>query len=81
MKKNLIAVKAGAGLRVYFPTRVASAPGALSLVISGDEIAHVSGDDRFVIKRLRLGDLTVVKQTGKSKPKPKTAAGDKTEKR
>ena len=77
--KKTITVRAGIGRRVFFPHRVTTAPGARTRSIHLDEVAIVDGDDRFVLKRLRVGDLVVVKQAGKSPAKPKASATKKPE--
>ncbi len=66
---KLIKVKAGEGLMVHFPTRVITAPGARTLVIQGDQVAEVDPNQLFVIKRLRVGDLVIVKETAIERPK------------
>ena len=63
MKKKTIEVRAKEGLKVFFPQRIAAAPGARTLVISGDETLTVDGDDRFVARRLEVGDLVMVKRS------------------
>ncbi len=48
---------------VHFPTRVITAPGRRTLMITGDQVAEVDENQLFVRKRLRVGDLVIVKET------------------
>ena len=77
MSKKTITVRAGDGLMMHLPTRVAAAPGGTGLILTGDMTAEVHADDRFVIKRIKKGDLVVVKQTRATKPKAKSAGETK----
>ena len=67
---KLIKVNAAPGLVMHFPTRTITAPGARTLKIEGDTVIEVNGDDRFVRRRLKVGDLVLVKT---EKPKPSKA--------
>ena len=58
---KMIKVKAAAGLVMHFPRRVISAPGARTLQITADQVAEVDGDDRFIRRRIKVGDLVLVK--------------------
>ena len=53
--------KDGSQLIVHFPHRVITAPGRRTLKITGDEVAEVDENQLFVRKRLRVGDLVIVK--------------------
>ena len=55
--------KAGTPLVVFFPQRVITAPGRRTLSITGDQVAEVDPNQLFVRKRLRVGDLVIVKET------------------
>ncbi len=75
----MIKVKAGkapdgSGLIVHFPTRVITAPGARTLTITGDQVAEVDENQLFVRKRLRVGDLVIVKDQPIKKPPAATTA-------
>ncbi len=63
---QMIKVRAGDGLMVHFPLRVCTAPGRRTLVIKGDETVEVDPTQLFVIKRLRVGDLVIVKSEAKT---------------
>jgi hypothetical protein len=75
-----ILVKAGQGLRVYFPLSVVAAAGRRTRILEGDEVLEVDPSDRFVRRRMQIGDLIVVKQeqlpfeAAKRKPKSQTLA-------
>lgn len=72
-----ITVKAGTArdgspLVVHFPQRVITAPGRNTLVITGDQTAEVDPNQLFVRKRLRVGDLVIVKEAAFAKPLKKS---------
>ena len=78
--KKTITVMAGAGRVMHFPKRVIAAPGATTMIISGDQTAQVDEADRFVIKRIQCGDLVVVKATrAQATPAPSKSKKLKTE--
>jgi len=56
-----IKVKAKPGLTVFFPRRIKAGPGAVCYQLTADEVIEVNGDEAFVIKRLRAGDLEIVR--------------------
>ena len=60
-------VMAGAGLVVPFPLSVYPAPGARHFFLEGEETIEVDCSHPYVAKRIRVGDLVVVKQTRKPK--------------
>ena len=60
---KMITVRAGKDLRVFFPMGTVAAPGARTKIIQGDETVEVPASDRFVAKRIKVGDLVVVKQS------------------
>ena len=72
-----ISVRAGDGLKVFFPLRTIAAPGARAYVLEGETVLEVNGEDRFVVRRIQVGDLVVV-QRSKPKPTPRKAAKSKT---
>lgn len=72
-----VKVMAKKGLRVFFPRRVVAAPGARTLVLEGEAVIEVDGDERFVAKRIRVGELVVIKQTKKPKAEAKPAGKNK----
>ncbi len=69
---KMIKVRAGDGLVMHFPRRVVSAPGARTMQIDGDTVVEVDADDRFIRRRLKVGDLVLVKTE-----KPKTSKAKK----
>ena len=73
---KLIKVKAGEGLTMHFPQRVVAAPGAKTLQISGETVVEVNGDDRFIRRRLKVGDLVLVKSAKVDKPKTRKPKED-----
>ena len=73
MSKKTISVKAGEGLKVYFPNRTIAAPGGRTFILAGDNVAEVDPEDRFVARRILVGDLVMVKQTRAPKAKAKPA--------
>lgn len=81
MAKDKIKVRAGklkdgTSMRIFFPQAVIAAPGARTLTITGDEVALVDGEDRWIVKRLKCKDLVVVKLTHTPRPKPKTSSAE-----
>lgn len=68
--RNTVTVRARMGRRVFFPRRVISAPGGRVLSIDGATEAEVDGDDRFIRRRLLVGDLILVEKTEKRSRKP-----------
>jgi len=54
-------VKAAEGLKVYFPLAVKAAPGARTFVLEGDSEIEIDVDNAFVARRIRKGDLVIVK--------------------
>jgi hypothetical protein len=76
--KKQIEVRAGEGLSVFFPASIKAAPGGRGYVLSGDEIISVDPADRWIAKRVRKGDLVVVKQSrAKAKPAATKEQGSK----
>ena len=66
-----IKVKAAAGRPVHFPMSVKAAPGARTLVLEGDTVIEVDDSHRFIRRRLKVGDLVLVKSEKQSKPAKK----------
>ncbi len=65
---KMITVRAGKDLMVHFPMSTIAAPGARTKMIQGDETVQVPASDRFVAKRIKVGDLVVVKQSREKNP-------------
>jgi hypothetical protein len=64
---NKKTVRAAPGKVVFFPSSVASAPGARPLSITGATTLLVDCNLRFVRRRLAAGDLEIVKATKATK--------------
>jgi len=75
-----IKVKAREGLKVFFPVKTYPAPGRRNFVLTGDETIEVNGNDLFVQKQLRIGDLIVVRRQ-KVSPAPSATPEEKPTKR
>lgn len=69
MSDKKIKVRAGAGLRVFFPHRVVTAPGRRTRVLEGAQVIEVPANMRFVRRSIRCKDLVVV-QTEERQPTP-----------
>jgi hypothetical protein len=75
-------VRAGDGLKVFFPLDIKAAPGRRTFVLEGDEVIEVDRTSRFVMRSLRCGDLVMVrteKAPAAPKPKGKAAKAEGTE--
>ncbi len=62
-------VKAGRGLKVFFPLDIKAAPGRRTLILEGDEVIEVDASSRFVMRSIRCGDLVVVKTETRARDK------------
>lgn len=60
MSDKTIKVRAGAGLRVFFPQRVVAAPGRRTRVLEGAQVIEVPANMRFVRRSIRCEDLVEV---------------------
>lgn len=60
MEPKKIRVKAGPGLKVFFPLDVIAAPGRRVRILEGDEVVEVRANMRFVQRSLRCKDLIKV---------------------
>lgn len=74
-----IIVRAAKGRIVHFPQRVKAGPGASTLCISGDTTVEIEGSHRFIRRRLRVGDLVLVK-TATAKRETTTEAATRAKK-
>lgn len=70
MTRKTIRVRAGQGLTVHLPLDVAAAPGRQTRTLVGEEIIEVPADNRFVQRRLLVGDLVEVKAIDPDMIKP-----------
>jgi len=66
-----IKVKAAAGVPVHFPMNVKTAPGARTFVLAGETVVEVDDTHRFIRRRLKVGDLVLVKNEKQAKPPKK----------
>ncbi len=59
----IIKVRAGKDKIMHFPQGVIAGPGATTMHISGDTEISVDDKHRFIRRRLKVGDLVLVKTT------------------
>ena len=69
-KPRMITVRAAEGLIVFFPLSISPAPGRRHRRLVGEETVEVPADTRFVQRRIKVGDLVVVKPTKAAKSEP-----------